>query len=111
MIRADAQCRAEGAQNVWVVGDVGSFPGPDWMPKQAHQADLQAKAAAVNIAAVLKGGAATTAFKPELICIVDTLDSGMLVFRSPSMNVVTPRNIALHWAKRAFERHYLRAFR
>lgn len=111
MIRADAQCRAEGAQNVWVVGDVGSFPGPDWMPKQAHQADLQARAAAANIASVLNGGAATKAFKPELICIVDTLDSGILVFRSPSMNVVTPRNIALHWAKRAFERHYLRAFR
>lgn len=111
MIRADTKCRAEGATNVWVVGDVGSFPGPEWMPKQAHQADLQAKAAATNIAAVLKGGTARTDFKPELICIVDTLDSGIIVFRSETRNFVGPPSIVFHWMKRAFETHYLRAFR
>jgi len=30
-----------------VAGDSGSFPGPDWMPKQAHMADLQADSIAV----------------------------------------------------------------
>jgi sulfide:quinone oxidoreductase len=42
LLKADAQCRVEGARHVYVVGDSGSFPGPDWMPKQAHMADLQA---------------------------------------------------------------------
>ena len=46
LIRADRHCRAEGMQRVYVAGDSGSFPGPDWLPKQAHMADLQAAAAA-----------------------------------------------------------------
>lgn len=111
MIRADATCRVEGMANVWVAGDAGSYPGPDWLPKQAHQADLQARAAAANIAAVLAGKPATTAFKPELICILDTLRSGMLVFRSARLNLVLPGAKVFHWMKRYFEGHYLRAYR
>ncbi len=111
MIEADEKCRVPGRPGVWVVGDSGSFKGPDWMPKQAHQADLQAKAAAANIAAVLKGRSPQTDFKPELICIVDTLDSGILVYRSKTRGFVTPQLRVFHWLKRAFERHYLRAYR
>lgn len=111
MIRADTKCRVEGRPNTWVVGDAGSFPGPDWMPKQAHQADLQAEAAAVNIAAVLAGRPPTTDFKPELICIVDTLDAGMVVFRNEKFNFVGPKMKIFHWLKRFFEGYYLRTFR
>ncbi|RYC15272.1 NAD(P)/FAD-dependent oxidoreductase [Ciceribacter ferrooxidans] len=111
MIEADEKCRVPGRRGVWVVGDSGSFKGPDWMPKQAHQADLQAKAAAANIAAVLKDRPPQTDFKPELICIVDTLDSGILVYRSTTRGFVTPQLKVFHWLKRAFERHYLRAYR
>lgn len=110
MIRADAKCRVDGLDNVWVVGDAGSYPGPDWLPKQAHQADLQAHAAAVNIADVLAGRAPGRDFKSELICIVDALDSGMLVYRTEKHSIVTPRSRLFHWAKRFFERHYLRRF-
>ncbi len=111
MILADTKCRVEGRPNTWVVGDAGSFPGPDWMPKQAHQADLQAKAAAVNIAAVLAGRQPTTDFKPELICIVDTLDAGMVVFRNEKFNFVGPKMKIFHWLKRFFDGYYLRTFR
>lgn len=111
MIEADEKCRVRGRDGVWVVGDSGSFPGPDWLPKQAHQADLQAVAAAENIASVLRGGPATKDFKPELICIVDTLDAGILVFRNTKRNLVLPKSILFHWLKRYFEGHYLRSFR
>jgi sulfide:quinone oxidoreductase len=111
MVAADALCRVEGRPDVWVVGDSGSYPGPEWMPKQAHQADLQAKAAATNIAAVLSGQEPDTRFKPELICIVDTLDAGILVFRNAAFNIILPRLKIFHWLKRAFERHYLSDFR
>ena len=43
LLQADAQCRVPGFERVYVAGDAGSFPGPDWMPKQAHMADLQAR--------------------------------------------------------------------
>jgi sulfide:quinone oxidoreductase len=111
MIAADEKCRIKDRDDLWVVGDSGSFPGPDWLPKQAHQADLQAKAAAENIAAVLKGRAPTTDFKPELICIVDMLDSAMLVYRSETRSFLGPKMKIFHWLKRYFEGHYLRAYR
>ena len=36
MIVADAWCRVQDRPDVWVVGDGGSYPGPDWLAKQAH---------------------------------------------------------------------------
>ncbi|ABD87495.1 NAD(P)/FAD-dependent oxidoreductase [Rhodopseudomonas palustris] len=111
MVKADAMCRVEGMANVWVAGDAGSFPGPDWMPKQAHQADLQAIAVAANIAAIEAGGEPSYRFKPELVCIVDTLDAGMLVFRNERFSFVGPKLKIFHWLKRIFERHYLTTFR
>lgn len=111
MVRADGLCRVADRPGIWVAGDAGSFPGPDWMPKQAHQADLQAKAAAANIAATLKGEAPKTTFEAELVCIMDSLDRGMLVFRRGKINIVLPALKPLHWLKRMFENHYLRAYR
>jgi sulfide:quinone oxidoreductase len=48
LLKADKFCQIEGADKVFVAGDSASFPGPQWMPKQAHMADLQAEAAAKN---------------------------------------------------------------
>ena len=49
MLRSLRDRSQDRSRWVWVVGDAGSFPGPEWMPNQAHQADLQAKAAAANV--------------------------------------------------------------
>ena len=111
LIAADAQCRVNGMEHVYVVGDSGSFPGPDWMPKQAHMADLQAAAAAQNLLAGLAGGAQNATFKVELMCIIDGLDQGSLVWRTPRRNVLLPRLRAFHWLKRGFEQRYLGQYR
>ncbi|MEA3273808.1 MAG: FAD-dependent oxidoreductase [Pseudomonadota bacterium] len=111
LIRADEQCRVEGFERVYVAGDSGSFPGPDWMPKQAHMADLQAKAAAANLVAELKGERPDKTFKVELLCIVDANDRGMLVARTEKRNIVLPATRMFHWMKRGFEWWYLRQYR
>ena len=111
MIQADETCAVAEHPNVWVVGDAGSYPGPDWLAKQAHQADLQAVAVADNIMSVLDHKPAKTRFKPELICIIDTLDKGTVVYRSEKRSIVTPGSKLFHWLKRAFEHHYLSAYR
>ncbi len=111
MVKADATCQVTGHANLWVAGDAGSYPGPDWLAKQAHQADLQAKATAQNIASVLAGRQPTAKFKAELICIMDTLNTGMLVFRTERISLVLPSFKPFHWMKLAFEHHYLRAYR
>lgn len=109
-IKGDEHCRVPGFDHAFVAGDAGSFPGPDWLPKQAHMADLQAKAAAENLALMLDGKEPTRKPRVELICIVDSLDSGMLVYRDTKRSIVLPSNRVMHWSKRAFERRYLRAY-
>jgi sulfide:quinone oxidoreductase len=111
LVQADAHCRVPGFERVVVVGDSGSFPGPDWMPKQAHMADLQAKAAAANLLADLDGRPSSETFRVELICIVDAIDHGTLVWRTPERNLLLPSTRLFHWAKRGFEWNYLRQYR
>jgi sulfide:quinone oxidoreductase len=111
LIKADERCKVAGFDRVYVAGDSGSFPGPEWMPKQAHMADLQAQAAAANLLAELKGDEPTRTFKVELICIVDANDRGMLVARTESRNLVFPSMRIFHWMKRGFEWWYLRQYR
>ena len=111
LVKADRNCRAEGMERVYVAGDSGSFPGPDWMPKQAHMADLQAEAAAKNLVAEFRGQPADATFKVELVCIVDSNDRGMLVSRNEKRSLVLPNMKAFHWMKRGFEWWYLRQFR
>ncbi len=111
LVKADTHCRVPGFERTFVVGDSGSFPGPDWMPKQAHMADLQAKAAAVNLLADLSGKISNETFPVELICIVDAINHGTLVWRTPKRNFLLPSTRLLHWAKRGFEWNYLRQYR
>ena len=111
LIKADKHCKVESMDAVYVAGDSGSFPGPEWMPKQAHMADLQAEAAAKNLLAELDGQPADAVFKVELICIVDSNDKGMMVSRTENRNFMLPGTILLHWTKRLFEGWYLRQYR
>ena len=76
-----------------------------------HMADLQAEAAVANLMDAFQGKAASHTFKSELICIVDSRNSGLLVTRTPNRNIVTPSFVGFHWAKRAFEWWYLRQYR
>ncbi|MGB5397003.1 MAG: FAD-dependent oxidoreductase [Gammaproteobacteria bacterium] len=111
LVKADRHCKVEAMHAVYVAGDSGSFPGPAWMPKQAHMADLQAEAAAKNLLAELDGANADAVFKVELICIVDSNDKGIMVSRTESKNMMLPGSILFHWLKRMFEYWYLQKYR
>lgn len=111
MIQGDAHARVPGFKRVYVVGDSGSYPAPDWAPKQAHMADLMAVAASENLLAEFAGKPANRTFKWELLCMIDMLDRAMLVFRNEKRQIVTPTFRLLHWAKRFFEWWYLRSIR
>ncbi|HFD79911.1 MAG TPA: NAD(P)/FAD-dependent oxidoreductase [Gammaproteobacteria bacterium] len=111
LLQANALCQVEGTERIYVAGDSGSFPGPEWLPKQAHMADLQAKAAVANLMAEFAGRAPEQSFRAELICIVDSCDKGMLVARNRKRSLVLPPTILFHWAKRFYEWMYLRQYR
>ncbi|GAA0423216.1 FAD/NAD(P)-binding oxidoreductase [Cocleimonas flava] len=111
LIQSNMNCEVEGFEHCYVAGDAGSFPGPDWKPKQAHMADLQAEAAAKNLLDGLKGKAATHTFKYELACIIDSNDKGTLAFRNEKRTITIPPCRLLHYVKKGFEWNYLRAYR
>jgi sulfide:quinone oxidoreductase len=111
MLKANVHCQVEGQDRVYVAGDSGSFPGPEWLPKQAHMADLQAATAVNNLLAEFRGQTPKDRFKCELVCIVDSRNRGMLVSRNEKRNFVLPSSRLFHWAKRGFEWLYLRQYR
>jgi len=111
LIQSNMNCSVEGFEHVFVAGDAGSFPGPDWKPKQAHMADLQAVAAINNMLDGLKGKIATHTFKYELACIIDSNDKGTLAYRTEKRTLVLPPCRILHHTKKVFEWWYLRSYR
>lgn len=111
LIQSNMQCEIEGFEHCYVAGDAGSFPGPDWKPKQAHMADLQAVAAIKNMLDGLNGKAATHTFKYELICIIDSNNKGVLAFRNEKRTFVIPPLRLLHMGKKFFEWMYLRGYK
>ena len=109
--QSDLHCTVPDHPGVFVIGDGGSYAGsPDWLPKQGHMADLQAGTAMHNLLLYLQGKAADDTFRSELICIVDTLDSGIMVYRSPNHASILPNSL-WHAAKVAFEWRYLLHYR
>ncbi|MBF0135242.1 MAG: FAD-dependent oxidoreductase [Magnetococcus sp. DMHC-1] len=110
-LQADRHCRVAGGERVYVAGDAGSFPGPDWRAKQGHMAELQARAAVSNLYAELHGRSAQHSFRTELICIMDSLDQGMLVSRFKRFSLMLPPNPMLHWFKGWLEQQSLRPYR
>jgi len=108
--KGQKNCLVEGCSNIFVAGDAGSFPGPDWKPKQAHMADLQAEAAAKNCIAIFNKQTPDHTFKTELICIIDTLSNGSLIYRGEKRSMMF-KMPPLHWAKNWFEKIYLKAIR
>lgn len=111
LLKANIYCQVEGADKVYVAGDSGSFPGPDWLPKQAHMANLQAVASVNNLLGEFAGNTPEATYKAELMCIIDSRDKGMLVTRTEKNSLLLPSTTLFHWAKRFFEWLYLRKYR
>jgi len=111
LLKANSFCEVEGADKIFVAGDSGSFPGPEWMPKQAHMADLQAEAAVKNALDGLDGKPPSHTFKIELVCIVDSNNKGIFVSRTMKGGMMLPNCRLMHWAKQIFGWWYLRGYR
>lgn len=110
LVRADALCRVEGLERVYVAGDTGSLPGPDWAPKRAHNADLQAEAAARNLVDELHGKTPAHQPRMELMAVLDMQDKAMLIQRRGATARVLPTFIGFHFAKRLFAWNYVRRY-
>jgi len=112
MICANEYTQVDGFKHVYVAGDAGSFPGPDWQPKQAHAADIQAKVAATNALRLLQNDSSELdKIHHELLCIIDTLSHGIFIKRNTKGATFLPPLRIMHYAKRFFEKRYLKQYR
>jgi len=111
LIEADEFTQVTGCPGTFVAGDSGSFPGPEWQPKQAHAADIQAKVATTNLNLYFNHQPAAAKIKHELVCIVDTLDKGIFIKRTKKGTLMLPPLRFMHYAKRFFEKLYLSQYR
>ncbi len=106
-VPVDERAKVDGLEAVYAVGDAAAFPGPSWQAKQAHAADIQGATAAANLIDERKGDVPDHTVRHEIICILDSLDKGVFVFRNDRMQIATPPLTIGHWAKVALEKVYL----
>ncbi len=112
-IDVDQYGQAKGLMNVFAAGDCGNHENPpQWVPHQAHMAQLRAEAAAKNMRATLKGGQPTHKYRFELSCIMNMENDAMWMHmaadgKPPFWNMFPKRSKKLIKLKNTFERVFL----
>ncbi len=103
------QCKVEGCENVYAIGDSASIDGPDWRAKQGHLAEVMARITAHNIALkekIISGKPEEYISHINIMCLMDTGDGGALAYRSDKRALLLPLPIVGHWMKKAWGLYY-----
>ncbi|MDT8437916.1 MAG: FAD-dependent oxidoreductase [Wenzhouxiangellaceae bacterium] len=111
LVATDEHCRVTGLDRVYAVGDIASHPGPDWLPRRGHNADLHAAVAARNLHAELGDKPVSRRIRPEMMAVLDMHDRAMLIARKGGLRITLPTFFGFHWLKRAFSWNYVRKYR
>jgi len=120
-ILVDKHQRNPAYPNVFGVGvgvaiaPVGPTPIPTGVPKTGFMIESMVTATALNIGALLRGGAPTAEPTWNAVCLADFGDGGVAFVAEPE---IPPRNVNwsakgdwVHYAKIAFEKYFLRKIR
>ncbi|HPV41096.1 MAG TPA: FAD-dependent oxidoreductase [Spirochaetota bacterium] len=107
-VRINDYCQAEGFPEVFAIGDVAEITGPDWRAKQGHIAELMARTAAFNIAAIERGSVERQGYRGHLniLCVMDSGDGANFVYRDAKREFIIPLPIIGHWLKKAWGIYY-----
>jgi sulfide:quinone oxidoreductase len=103
-IKIDNFCQVPGFSNVFAVGDIAAFEGPEWVAKQGHIAELMGRNAAYNIVEIEKGSVKRRGYQEHLniLCVMDTGDGAAFVFRNGSKALMIPLPVIGHWLKKGW---------
>lgn len=103
-VKIDDTGLVEGTDNVYAAGDIAAIEGPDWRAKQGHTAEIMARNAAHNIAAVETGEPDREGYQAHLsiLCVMDTGNGAAFVYRGRRRNFIIPLPIVGHWMKKAW---------
>ena len=107
----DEQCRVQGQDRIWAVGDSAAVEGPQWRAKQGHLAEAMGRIAAADIALAARSEAssgkrprAAGSYKEhmEIVCLMDSGNGGVLVQRNERRSRLLLLPILGHWLKLAW---------
>ncbi len=108
-IDVDKYGQVKGLKNVFAAGDCANHESPpQWVPHQAHMAQLRSQAAAKNMALVLKNANPTAHYRFELSCILNMENDAMWLHvaddgKPPFWNLFPRRSKILIHLKNMFE--------
>ena len=96
------------SRGVFAVGDVAAIEGPAWRAKQGHIAEVMARNAAFNIAAMEKGSMERKGYKEHLniLCVMDSGDGAAFVYRDDKKGMMIPMPVVGHWLKKGWGFYY-----
>lgn len=112
-IDVDKYSQVKGLDNVFAAGDCASHENPpEWVPHQAHMAQLRASSAAQNMRLRLKGEVPVSTYRFELSCILNMENDAMWMHMSadgkpPFWGLFPRRSPKLVRLKNTFEGLYL----
>ncbi|BDG02252.1 NAD(P)/FAD-dependent oxidoreductase [Anaeromyxobacter oryzae] len=107
-VRIDGGCAVHGHENVWAIGDAAALEGPEWRAKQGHLAEVMARVAATNIAAVEAGRAERASYLPEIgiTCLLDMGNGAAYVHRDAERQQLVPLPVVGHWLKQGWGAYF-----
>lgn len=107
-VRIDDHCRVEGCERVFAAGDSAALEGPDWRAKQGHLAEVMARVAVENIAAIAAGGRPAAGYQDKvgILCLMDFGNGAALVKRDQETSVVRPMPVVGHWLKKSWAAYW-----
>jgi len=107
-VAIDAGCAVPGFPGVWAVGDAAALEGPEWRAKQGHVAEVMARVAAENAAALEDGRAERKGYAEHLniLCLMDMGNGAAWVHRDDKVQRVVPLPVVGHWMKKGWGTYY-----
>lgn len=112
-IDVDKFGQVKGLKNVFAAGDCANHENPpQWVPHQAHMAQLRSSAAAKNMRATLNNEVASNTYRYELSCILNMENDALWLHmaddnKPPFWNIFPKQSKKLAGVKNTFEGLYL----
>lgn len=107
-IKIDEECKVEGFDDIYAVGDVASIVGQQWRAKQGHLAEAMGRATAYNLKNIRDGKPERQTYSEHMniICLMDNGKNAALVYRSKKRAFMLPLPLCGHFFKKAWGWYY-----
>ncbi len=106
LIKINDFCEIEGEKDIFAIGDAVALDGPKWRAKQGHLAEVMAKNIAFNIDAKSENDKKGYKKHLNILCLMDSGNGAMFVYRSEKRALLIPLPIIGHWLKKGWGWYY-----